>query len=221
MTSSNSVSFQWLRLMFFCTVLVTARAIFDPNVDKTTPFVFPEMALVESKPLEKQAIATKSLQPKYWHDLEGYQYNYLFKDQSFNIKIHYLTATDGNIQTYLDRYRLDDQKVKIKLTEKQSPLGFYSLFEHEKTAYLSSCINSRGSSTITRSQFFANRNTYDLRLNRLLPVVLGIEDPRDTRCLWVTVSTPIETRSIASVHQQLETVWHEVYAWWMPRFPKL
>ncbi|GAP93796.1 hypothetical protein NIES2104_03040 [Leptolyngbya sp. NIES-2104] len=173
------------------------------------------MPLERSRFVERNAIVSKSFHPKSWSDLNGYQYQY----QGFNVQIHYLQATDGDVSTYLKTYLLNEQN--IEAIDKQSSTGFYRLLERDRVAYLSSCINSRGSSTINREQFFANRNTYDLRIDRLLPIVLGMEDPRDARCLWITVSTPIENRSIEVVHQQLEAVWQDVYAWWLPRFPKL
>lgn len=216
MTSSYSLYFPLLRLTFFCTLLVLGRAIFYPNLNQSTPFTFPDRVPLErSQFIERNAIVTKSFQPKYWSDLNGYQYQYL----GFNVQVHYLQATDGDVPTYLKNYLLNDQNIKV--IDKKGSTGFYRLFERDRIAYLTTCINSRGSSTINREQFFANRNNYDLRIDRLLPIVLGTEDPRDARCLWVTVSTSIEQRSIEVVHQQLEAAWQEIYAWWMPRFPKL
>lgn len=209
--------FLFLKLTFFGTLLILGRAIFAPNLEKATPYTFPEqVSLSRSQFIDRTQVVTKSLHPKYWSDLEGYQYNY----QGFNVKVHYLKETDGDISTYLDNYGLNHQKVKINAIDKQSQTGFYRLFEHNQVAYLTACINSQGSSTVDREQFFANRNAHDLRLDRVVPIVLGMADPRDTRCLWVTVSAPIENRPINTVHQQLETAWQEIYAWWMPRFPK-
>jgi cyanosortase A-associated protein len=216
MTSSYSLYFPLLRLTFFCTLLVLGRAIFYPNLNQSSPFTFPDRVPLErSQFIERSAIVTKSFYPKYWSDLNSYQYHY----QGFNVQIHYLQSTDGDVPTYLKNYLLNDQNIEV--IDKKGSTGSYRLFERDRIAYLSACINSRGSSTINREQFFANRNTYDLRIDRLLPIVLGTEDPRDARCLWVTVSTPIENQSIEVVHQRLETAWQEIYAWWMPRFPKL
>lgn len=216
MISSDSLYFPFLRLTFFCTLLVLGRAIFYPNLNQSTPFTFPDQVLLaRSQFVERDAIVAKSFHPKTWSDINGYQYQY----QGFNVQIHYLQGTDGDVPTYLKTYLLNDQN--IAFLDKQGSTGFYRLFERDRVAYLTACINSRGPSTINREQFFANRNTYDLRIDRLLPIVLGTEDPRDTRCLWVTVSTSIEKRSIDGVHQQLEAAWQEVYAWWMPRFPNL
>ncbi|BAU09945.1 hypothetical protein LEP3755_04220 [Leptolyngbya sp. NIES-3755] len=210
--------FLLLKLTFFGTLLILGRAIFAPNLEKATSYTFPEqVSLSRSQFVDRTPITTKSIKPKYWSDLEGYQYNY----QGFNVKVHYLRETDGDISTYLDNYGLNNQKVKINAIDKQGQTGFYRLFEHDQVAYLTACINPAGSSTVDREQFFANRNAHDLRLDRVIPIVLGMADPRDARCLWVTVSAPIKNRPINTVHQQLETAWQEIYAWWMPRFPKV
>jgi cyanosortase A-associated protein len=223
MISSKSLYFPLLRLTLFCTVLVIGRAVFDPNLGEYTPFTFPsQMPLKQSKLVEGNALVLKPLPTQLnAPSANGYQYKYQVNDRSFNVQVHYLTATSGDIPVYLEIYGLDHQSVTVNPTTKQGQTGFYQLFEHDRTAYLSSCINSQGSSTINREQFFANRNAHDLTVDRILPVVLGTEDVRDTRCLWVTISTPIDDRSMRDVHQQLEAVWQEVYAWWMPRFPKL
>lgn len=210
--------FLLLRLTFFGTLLILGRAIFTPDLEKATPYTFPEqVSLSRSTLIDSTAIVSKSFNSKYWFDLEGYQYNY----QGFNVKVHYLRETDGDISTYLDNYGLNHQKVKLNAIDKQGQTGFYRLFEHDRVAYLTACINPRGSSTVNRAQFFANRNAHDLRPDRAIPIILGMADPRDARCLWVTVSAPIKNRSIDTVHQQLEATWQEVYTWWFSKFPKV
>lgn len=197
--------------------------MFDPNLGKYAPFTFPsQVPLKQSKLVEGNALVAKPLPTqRNAESANGYQYKYQFNDRVFNVQVHYFTATSGDISTYLETYGLNHQQVSVNPATKQGQTGFYQLFEHERTAYLSSCINSLGSSTINREQFFANRNAHDLTLDRILPIVLGTEDIRDTRCLWVTISSPIDDRSVQTVYQQLEAVWQEVYGWWMPRFPKL
>lgn len=214
-------SLSLLRFAFLGIVLVSGKVAFDPNLGKASPYVFPEQVLLNQFSfVGRQAVETKSLS-EYWADLKGYEYSYQKEKQAFKVKVHYLPAADGDLALYLSSYGINQQKVKAKPTQQQGQTGFYHLFEHERTAYLSSCINPKGSSTVTREQFFANRNAYDLKPDRLIPIILGVEDLRDARCLWVTISTPIENQSIQEVHQQLESVWREVYAWWMPNFPKL
>ncbi|MBE9008789.1 cyanoexosortase A system-associated protein [Pseudanabaenaceae cyanobacterium LEGE 13415] len=210
--------FPILRLTFLGTLLILGRAIVAPGLEKATPYTFPEqVALSRSQFIDRTAIVSKSFNPKYWSNLEGYQYNY----QGFNVKVHYLRETDGDISTYLDNYGLNNQKVKLNTIDKQGQSGFYRLFEHNQVAYLTACINPRGGSTVNREQFFANRNAHDLKLDRVVPIILGMADPRDARCLWVTVSAPIENQSIDTAHQQLEAAWQEIYAWWFPKFPKV
>jgi cyanosortase A-associated protein len=208
------------RLTFLTIVLVAGRIVFDPNLGKGSAFAFPDrVPLDQAQFVAGQAIETKSLL-KDWGDIKGYEYTYQKDNQPFKVKIHYLPESDGDIASYQAAYGLNSQKVIVKSQQQQGQTGFYDQFEHEQTAYLSSCINPRGASTVTHMQFFANRNTYDLKLDRAIPVILGTEDLRDSRCLWVTISTPIANQSVDVVHQQLVAVWQEIYAWWSPRFPK-
>lgn len=214
-------SFALLRLSFLGIILVSGKVAFDSNLGQVPPYVFPDRVLLtQSSFVEGRSIEAKGLN-KYWEDLKGYEYSYQQEKQLFKVKVHYLPASDGDIAEHLAGYGINHQQAVVNPSQHQGQSGFYSLYEYEKMAYLSSCINPKGPSTVTREQFFANRNAYDLKVERLLPVVLGVEDLRDSRCLWVTISTPIEKKPLPVVHQQLESIWQEVYAWWMPNFPKL
>lgn len=209
-----------LRLTFLSIILVSGKVALDSDLGKASPYVFPDRVLLsQSSFVSGQPVETKGLD-KYWADLKGYEYNYQREKQPFKVQVHYLSASEGQIADYLSGYGINHQKAAIKLTQQQGQNGFYHLFEYEKAAYLSSCVNPKGLSTVTQAQFLANRATYDLRIDRLIPVVLGLEDVRDSRCLWVTISTPIENQPLQVVYQQLESVWQEVYTWWMPRFPE-
>ncbi len=208
------------RLTLFSIVLVAGRIVIDPNLGQDSVFEFPnQVQLDQAQFVAGQAIETKSLL-RDWGDIKGYEYTYQQDNQAFKVKIHYLPESDGDMASYRSAYGIDSQKAVVKSQQQQGQTGFYDRFEHEQTAYLSSCINPRGSSTVTHAQFFANRNTYDLKLDRAIPVILGTEDLRDSRCLWVTISAPIANQSVDAVHQQLVAVWQEIYAWWLPRFPK-
>lgn len=200
-------------------MLVAGKVAFDSNLGKPSPYVFPDQVLLtQSRFVGRQSVETKSTN-EYWMDLKGYEYRYQKEKRVFKVKIHYLPESNGDIETYLSIYVLERHKGTLKPSQQQNQAGFYRLFEHEQTAYLTSCINPQGPSTVTKEQFFANRSAYDLKFDRLIPIALGLEDLRDSRCLWVTISTPIENQPVPEVHQQLAAVWQEVYAWWMPRFP--
>jgi cyanosortase A-associated protein len=65
-------------------------------------------------------------------------------------------------------------KLKPKeLIQQLGTSGFYTLLAAEGKAYLSTCVNAQGPTTVTREQFLANRTAYDLKPNRLLPILIG------------------------------------------------
>ncbi|MBD2177824.1 cyanoexosortase A system-associated protein [Pseudanabaena sp. FACHB-1998] len=110
--------------------------------------------------------------------------------------------------------------------------GHYVLFSDQKRAYLSSCINPRGGSTITEDQFMQNRNTYDINPERIISYLLGTTDLRDTRCLFTIMSISLEdnnesnnldaqkANSLDKSYQKLEKTWINWHKDWQKNFPK-
>ncbi|MDJ1184683.1 cyanoexosortase A system-associated protein [Roseofilum casamattae] len=147
-------------------------------------------------------------------DLEGKVYRYRQGDRVLEIEMRQITYADGNIDNYLQKYH----NIKPLLTVKQEPeVGFYSLFVDSEKAYLSSCINLHGESTVTAEQFAHNRNTDDLQLHRILSWLLGQSDLRDWRCLWVNLSIPLDNYSQEETYLRLEQAWFKWYNWWKLR----
>ncbi len=214
----------WLKLTFFSVLLALGKATFDPTIGHSRAYVFPDrVPLTGAQFLNGQSTIAKTPQQLGISlKLSGHKYEYQHNDRRLAIYTYYVTETDGDIANYFKSYQLDDKIVTSAASiQKQNQNGFYDLFVHEQTAYLSSCINSRGYSTVTREQFKSNRNVYDLQINRSIPILLGREKPRDARCLWVTLSLPIQNQSVQAAYAQLETAWSDWYTWWFPRFPQL
>ena len=118
---------------------------------------------------------------------------------------------------------------KGSIINRYSPnTGHYLLFSDQKRAYLSSCINPRGGSTITEDQFMQNRNTYDINPERIISYLLGTTDLRDTRCLFTILSIPLENQNLDSQnfnfldesYQKLEKAWTNWHQDWQKKFPK-
>ncbi|NDJ16201.1 cyanoexosortase A system-associated protein [Myxacorys almedinensis] len=219
--------FPLIKLTFFGVVLLIAKAIFDPTLGQAVVHQFPDyLPLGNASFLSSHRAIAKD---RYHYDndsfhLDGQSYEYRnnSNDSDLTVDLYYVRQANGDIENYFKAYTLDNEIVIAERpTQKQGKNGFYSLFEHKRKAYLSTCINSRGSSTVTREQFVANRNTYDLQPSRLIPVLVGREEPRDARCLWVTLSMPLEHRSVETVQQQLEAAWNDGYRNWLSQFPSL
>ncbi len=106
--------------------------------------------------------------------------------------------------------------------------GHYVLFSDQDRAYLASCINPRGGSTVSGQQFIDNRNIYDITPPRVGLYIIGMTDLRDTRCLFTIMSIPLDSKdldnqsgnSLDNVYQKLENTWTDWYKNWENNFPE-
>lgn len=188
------------------------------------PFTFPDRVPLsnwqakDSHPLTAKAL--NASQP-----MAGWQYQYQQNNLLLQVEMRYLADDESSqqplpllIRTFTN---LPPTVLQSAETRARPNIGFYSLFSHQQMAYLSTCINPRGGSTVTSEQFQQNRNSYDLRLDRFLPWVLGKAPLRDNRCLWVLMSIPAQpTRSPSDHYPTLETAWVNWADWWQEHFPK-
>jgi cyanosortase A-associated protein len=136
--------------------------------------------------------------------------------------MRYLAGTRGDIVTLINKHtNIPKQVVENTDIEKIPEVGYYILFSNRDRAYLSACINSRGNTTVTAKQFSQNRYSQDLKFNIVLPWLQGKDSLRDSRCLWVQLSTPLEKSTTSIAYQTLTKAWIDWYHWWQPRFPTL
>lgn len=191
---------------------------------KVIPFDFPtavpliKWQLKNSRPLTPPVGES----PSY---LSGRQYQYIQNDLTLDIEMRYLVNTKGDVKSFIQTYSSIPLSPNQLLLRQQSGIGFYSLFTYQQRAYLSSCINSGGGSTVTDTQFLQNRymydTIYDMRFKeRLIPWLQGRRGIRDVRCLWAHLSIPLSNSSPEGDYQTLEKVWFSWYQWWHPRFPQ-
>ncbi len=138
------------------------------------------------------------------------------------IEIRYVVGTRGNVSSLIREQTAIPPKVfQSGDWHHVKGIGFYTLFLDQDRAYLSTCINSRGGSTITSEQFLHNRYIYDFKYSLLLSWLQGKESPRDLRCLWTHLSTPVNDLEPEVAYRILKTAWLDLYHWWQPRFPSL
>jgi cyanosortase A-associated protein len=134
--------------------------------------------------------------------------------------------SDGNVSRYLFVHtpiRTANATMKVKF---QPGVGHYGLVAHGGKAYLSACVNPRGLSTVTESQFTQNRYASDLQISRIIPWLLGRESLIDYRCLWTLMSLPVKDGSQSGTaisdekaYQALESAWFSWHQWWQANFP--
>lgn len=115
----------------------------------------------------------------------------------------YLEMSSFNSSQYLSIHYLDS-------------IGYYALFSDRDRAYLSSCINHRGVTTITEEQFVRNINL--VNLEHISFYLLGMRDLRDSKCLLTTLSVSLKTTKLDKAYRTLETSWIHWYQNWKINF---
>ncbi len=212
-----------LTVIFGSVFFVLGRSIVTPTSgnSKVTSFVFPtavplpKWQLDASRPLA----APIAESPNY---PSGRHYQYIQNDLTLDIEMRYLVNTNGDVKYFIHQYSsMPPPPGQLsQVLRQQEGVGFYNLFAYQQRAYLSTCINSRGGSTVTESQFRLNRYTYDIRFSRLLAWALGQANFVDGRCLWAHLSIPLKNSSQTDAYQTLEKAWFDWYQWWRLHFPQ-
>ena len=149
-------------------------------------------------------------------------YTYSKDDIVLTAEMRYLVGTRASVYYKLEAQNDIPKEILGKADiQNLENIGFHTLFTYQNRAYLSSCINSRGGTTVTQKQFSQNRYVQDLKYNLLLPWILGKESLRDRRCLLVNLSIPIDHVQSATAYTILQSAWEDWYQWWQPNFPTL
>lgn len=212
-----------LAVIFGSVFFVLGRTILTPTADNSTvtSFVLPTaVPLPEWQPSASRPLAAPIPEsPDY---PSGRLYQYIQNNLPLDIEMRYMVNTNGDVKYFIHQYSSTSPppgQLSLVLRQ-QEGVGFYNLFAYQQRAYLSSCINSRGGSTVTESQFKLNRYTYDIQFNRLFAWALGQANLVDGRCLWAHLSVPLKDSSQTDAYQTLEKAWFDWYQWWHPRFPQ-
>ena len=221
MNLSQKIRLPILAANLIVALVTLGKVILDPAIGKSPNLAFPlDVSLPGWKLLESGAI-----NPKHPDSLVSQHYRFIQKDYLLEVEMHYLTNTDGNVSSYIQKYTSinegDDvarQRLSFALHQKES-VGFYSLFVHQDRAYLSSCINPRGGATVTSEQFSQNRYTYDLDFKRLLRWFVSRVDIWEDRCLWSHLSIDIKNDSLEDTYSLLESAWTSWYEQWRLQLP--
>lgn len=226
MKISEEIRTKFLVLTCLGVFFTIGKLSFDSNAANRTvkEYAFPTyVPLTGDKILESDQLPTTIQQPKQYESIiASRHYRYLQNGIPLDINIHYVVGTLGNVAKFVK----EDNKINIpedkifKYINTTQNLGFYGTFVYRNQAYLSSCINSRGGSTVTPEQFIKNRYRYDLNLNHFQSWLFGNESLLDRRCLLVNLSTPINKTNPISSYQFLEKAWFSCYKWWSSHFPE-
>ena len=218
-------NFLALTCMGFC--LSTIYCFVRPTVGnrQVASFSFPNSIPLKSwQLLETQPVSHPQPEKNKQKELieSGKSYIYSKDNLSLKVEMLYLVGTRGNVHSVLvNKIAIPDHVLKKADTQKLENIGFYTIFSDKNKAYLSSCINPRGDTTVTQKQFSQNRYKHDLKYSFLLPWLFGKATIRDRRCLLTNLSISVENLPPEVAHTILQEVWQDWYFWWQPRFPDL
>ncbi|MCU0540910.1 MAG: cyanoexosortase A system-associated protein [Oscillatoriaceae cyanobacterium Prado104] len=199
-------------------LLVTGKSIFYPNSGNRSAaeYNFPESVplaqwqMVDSLPLQ---IAETS-QVKV-----GRKYRYQKNSLALEVEIRYVLGTNGDVESMMKGHTILKSSPGKLAVANIPGVGYHGILQQQNRLYLSSCINPRGGATVDAEQFRYNRNTQDLRFDRLVFWLLGKGNIQDQRCLWVQMSVPLDKTTPQDATKILETAWVSWHQWWQPRFP--
>lgn len=225
MLSTKTNQWQTIRIVLIALslggiIFILLKSLIDPNFTKKK--MVNNASLPQSVPLANwQTIKSTPIKPKNEQLSEGYQYKYQNPLGKLDIDTHYEIYTDSNVSRLLMVYQsIPPATARLQLKQKDG-IGYYSLFEYQDKAYISACINPKGQTTVTEQQFVKNRYLYNWSIPRLLFWTIGQKDLFDGRCLFTTMSIPIDTHENAlnNAYQTLETTWFDWYRWWQQNYP--
>ncbi len=221
MTSLKLFRTPWLAFLCSGAALTSVHLLLIPPVETKLelPAIFAEPISLIDWELQSQDPVKEAAenQPEL---VGGTVHRYTRDNATVEIQTRYLTKMDASVRNLLLKYDLASPTVEFSETTRQNESGYYSVFHLSKTAHLTSCINPRGGSTVTAAQFTQNRYANDLRVERLLPIMLGKQTVQDSRCIWVYMSMPLGDRPPDLAQQQLETLWQTWQPWWSDHFPE-
>jgi cyanosortase A-associated protein len=209
-----------LALTFCSGIFVLGKSLLVSPTEKATrtTFVFPkEVPLPGWQIKSSQALKTEKTGEGIF---EGRSYEYDRNGLILAIAMRYIDHPHPNEKLFREYDpSLITPGEPAPIVRQRKETGFYSLSVREDRAHLRACINPRGPSAITYTQFIENRYTYDFQVNRLFPILLGQQPLRDHRCLWTHLSVSLKDTPRERAYQFLEQNWVSWYQWWHPRFP--
>ena len=144
---------------------------------------------------------------------QGRNYRYTRNGKLLEVEMRHLGSGSKVLEALEVGYQVQPSAVEVRW---QEGTGYYGLFSAKQRIHLGACINPRGNSTFTAAQHQQNKMLYDVRLERLLPWLMGQERLIDLRCRWADLSIPLESSTPEAAYQVLEEAWVSWHQWWHP-----
>jgi cyanosortase A-associated protein len=161
-----------------------------------------------------QAIEPSRSNSKYNRILAGQRYLYRQGDRSLQIAVRDIVETEGDIGQFIADAYEPLVKMPLSFEDRQSSKGFYRLFTQQNQAYLQSCLNLNGYTTVTPTQFRQNAYVQVLQPQQWFGWLVSKRPLLERRCLWIQISTPVVERNVNLAQTTLEQTWKTLVSSW-------
>jgi cyanosortase A-associated protein len=147
----------------------------------------------------------------------GRRDHYSQNGRSLQVEQRYMVNTQGDVaQFWAAHPAATFDPTVTTIQREQANTGTYNLSTQQGRAYLNSCINPRGPSSVTRQQFIATHLRHDLSPVQIWRWLVNQAEIPDRRCLWLHMWIPVQT-SPEAAYQELEQAWSAGYTGWRDR----
>jgi cyanosortase A-associated protein len=184
----------------------------------------PTIPLPGLEPVTQEPLTDPEAPRKATKALYRVSHRYVYRDNAQGkpmvIAVRYLFRTDGNVPALInDIAKLTIAEAETSQTQEDAQLGHYTYFRYQGQVYLSACLNPRGQTTVTSTQFEDNLSLTALRPDAITAWLLQGADLRDRRCLWTLISQPTDTIRPAEQQQRLVKTLRQWQQWWQQNYP--
>jgi cyanosortase A-associated protein len=138
--------------------LITAYSFIEPTAGnrQVASFIFPDSVPLNSwQPIASESLTNKKTKTEdkqeFIESSKGYTYSQ--DGIPLRLEMRYLVGTRGDITNVIQEQTAIPLEVVKPKEKKLAGVGFHTLFVYQNQAYLSSCINPSGDSTVTGKQF--------------------------------------------------------------------
>lgn len=164
-----------------------------------------------------QSITSPPSDSRYHRIRSGQRYAYRQGDRTLQVTVRDVVETEGDIDLLMANTRELVKKDRSTVVDRQSNRGFYRLFTEQNQAYLQSCVNRNGYTTVTATQFRQNAYTQALQPQQWFGWLLSQRSLLGRRCLWIQMSTPIVEQDAQGAYATLEENWKALVAQYHPQ----
>lgn len=203
---------------------VTMATLIIPEVARREiqPLQFPSKVTLSGWTEEKSIPLVKQPETKLRFDRlrSGREYHYGQQEAKVTVALRFSSPTVGRLENYIKQtYPKPLETAYRQGNTRYIPnRGNYRLFQDDEKAYLSACLTPTGESTVDFQNYVNKANRQVFNWQTLIPRLLGEKSLRERRCLWVNLSTPLNSNSPETSYQLLESVFKTGYPKWQGLF---